>query len=392
MFSAMALVVYKFGGSSLASPEHVRRAALRLAEARNKDTSLVVVVSAMGQMTNELLDLAHQTVKHPPQRELDMLLTAGERVSMSLLAMALQELEIDSISFTGSQVGIVTNNVHTDARIIDIRPFRLVEALEQGKVAIIAGFQGVSEAKEITTLGRGGSDTTAVAIAAKLGADRCEILTDVDGLFTADPRLVKNSQLLEEVGYSQAVEFSSLGAKMHPRSIELAARFGVKVRISNANDSSSKGTTLVADKENNMEEPKVCGVATKKGFHGFRANIGLKVLVELMEGHRIPLRFFTFNDETVTFLSDKERSESVRQTLIQSSVEFTEIPSLAVVSVVGEGISGAQNLLSEFLKTIHSCNTECQLLLLNALSASAAVDENSAEVITQKLHALWLEK
>ncbi len=211
----MPLIVQKYGGSSLATPRHIQGVARRIKGVREQGKDVVVIVSAMGRMTDRLIRLAHKTVKRPPQRELDMLMTVGERISMSLLAMCLDEEGVPAISFTGSKSGIVKTEAHTEARIVEIKATRAKEELAKGKVVIIAGFQGVSREKEITTLGRGGSDTSAIAIAAALGAECCEILTDVDGLFTADPRLVPTAKLLTRCSYDEALELAALGAKMH---------------------------------------------------------------------------------------------------------------------------------------------------------------------------------
>jgi aspartate kinase len=244
----MALVVQKYGGTSLATPKHIQQAAHRIAELKKTGTQVVVVVSAMGHTTDHLIKLASKTVKSPPSRELDMLLTAGERVSMSLLAMSLQERDIPAISFTGSQSGIITTENHTQAKILEIKPARIQDELAKEKVVIIAGFQGVSRNKEITTLGRGGSDTTAVALAAVLKADRCEILTDVRGIYSADPRLVPEAKLFSYLSYDKCLQLSVLGAKMHPRSIELAKRFNVPVLIGLSHSKENKGTDVGTNK------------------------------------------------------------------------------------------------------------------------------------------------
>ncbi|MEZ4749376.1 MAG: aspartate kinase [Bdellovibrionota bacterium] len=260
--SPTMLIIQKYGGTSLATPEHIRSAAKRIAEVKRAGNQLVVVVSAMGKMTNNLIALAKTTVGFAPQREMDMLLTTGERVSMALLAMALHEEGVPAISFTGSQCGIVTDNVHTDAKIVEVRPDRIRSELEKDKVVIVAGFQGVSRDKEVTTLGRGGSDTTAVALAAALGADHCEILTDVEGLYSADPNIVDNAELLRTCTYEEALEFASLGAKMHPRSIDLAKRYNVNVRIAPSADPAAAGTQLVAsldEEEGAMERTRIRG-------------------------------------------------------------------------------------------------------------------------------------
>jgi aspartate kinase len=243
----MALVVAKFGGSSVADADRVKRVAERIVETRRAGNDVVVVVSAMGDTTDELLDLAEQISPLPPARELDMLLTAGERISMALLAMAISNLGAEARSFTGSQAGVITDGVHGKARIIDVTPGRIRSALDEGAIAIVAGFQGVSQdTKDITTLGRGGSDTTAVALAAALGADVCEIYTDVDGVFTADPRIVPDARRIDTISYEEMLEMAACGAKvLMLRCVEYARRYTVLVRVRSS--FSSRPGTLVTD-------------------------------------------------------------------------------------------------------------------------------------------------
>ncbi|MGL4742946.1 MAG: aspartate kinase, partial [Dermatophilaceae bacterium] len=223
----MPIVVQKYGGSSLADAESIKRVARRIAETKKCGNDVVVAVSAMGDTTDELLDLANDVSPVPPPRELDMLMTAGERISMALVAMAISDLGYSARSFTGSQAGVITDAVHGKAKIIDIAPGRITEALGKGHVVIVAGFQGVSQdTKEITTLGRGGTDTTAVALAAALAADVCEIYTDVDGVFTADPRIVPTARKLHRVSAEEMLELAACGSKvLHLRSVEYARRF-----------------------------------------------------------------------------------------------------------------------------------------------------------------------
>jgi aspartate kinase len=262
----MALVVQKYGGSSVGDARSVKRVAKRIAEAKRAGNDVVVVVSAMGDTTDELLDLAQQITPLPPQRELDILLTAGERISMALLAMAITNLGVKAKSYTGQQAGVITDAVHGRARIVDVVPHRIRETLNKGQVAIVAGFQGVTEStNDVTTLGRGGSDTTAVALAAGLGADVCEIYTDVDGVFTADPRIVPAARKIDRVSYEEMLELAACGAKVLAlRSVEYARRYNVPVHV-RSSFSAHDGTRVVAadlmSKENAMEAPIISGVA-----------------------------------------------------------------------------------------------------------------------------------
>lgn len=279
----MSIVVQKFGGSSVADAESVKRVAKRIVENRQAGHEVVVVVSAMGDSTDDLIDLAQQVSPMPPARELDMLLTAGERISMAVLAMAIANLGEEAQSFTGSQAGVITDEQFGKARIIDVTPGRIRSALDQGYVAIVAGFQGVSQtAKNITTLGRGGSDTTAVALAAALDADVCEIYTDVDGVFTADPRIVPSAHKIDEIGYEEMMEMAASGAKvLMLRCVEYARRYNVPVHV-RSSFSRNQGTWVTdspipeafrptqgskapaaaeSETESNMEQAIISGVA-----------------------------------------------------------------------------------------------------------------------------------
>ena len=263
----MSLIVQKFGGSSVADAESIKRVAKRIVDTRKAGNEVVVAVSAMGDSTDELLDLAHQVTPLPAPRELDMLLTAGERISMALLAMAIKSLGYDARSFTGSQAGMITDASHGSARIVDVTPGRIRSALDEGAVAIVAGFQGFNrDTKDITTLGRGGSDTTAVALAAALGADICEIYTDVDGVFTADPRVVPKARKLERVTSEEMLELAAAGAKvLYIRAVEYARRHGVTlhVRSSFNNNTGTIVYNAATARENGeiVEEPIIAGIA-----------------------------------------------------------------------------------------------------------------------------------
>ena len=259
----MALVVQKYGGSSVADAERIKRVAERIVAARKAGDDVVVVVSAMGDTTDELIDLANQVSPLPPGRELDMLLTAGERISMALLAMAIHNLGYEARSYTGSQAGVLTTSVHGRARIIDVTPGRLRTALDEGAIAIVAGFQGVSQdTKDITTLGRGGSDTTAVALAAALHADVCEIYTDVDGVFTADPRIVPNARHIKQITYEEMLELAACGAKvLILRCVEYARRFEVPIHV-RSSYSNKPGTMVTGSMEDlAVEQALITGVA-----------------------------------------------------------------------------------------------------------------------------------
>jgi aspartate kinase len=263
----MGLIVQKYGGSSVADAEGMKRVANRIVAAKRDGNQVVVVVSAMGDTTDELIDLAKQITPIPSGRELDMLLTAGERISMALLAMAITNLGHEARSFTGSQAGVITTSAHGRARIIDVTPGRIQEALAEGAIAIVAGFQGISQdTKDVTTLGRGGSDTTAVALAAALEADVCEIYTDVDGVFSADPRVVPNARKLKTVTYEEMLELAASGAKvLHLRCVEYARRYDLPIHV-RSSFTTNEGTWVVKDhpQGGEMEQAIISGIAHDK--------------------------------------------------------------------------------------------------------------------------------
>lgn len=261
----MSLIVQKYGGSSVADAESIRRVAKRIVDTKRQGHDVVVTVSAMGDTTDDLIDLANQITPIPEPREFDMLVTTGERISMALLAMAIKSLGYDARSYTGSQAGMITDAKHGDARIVDVTPIRVREALDEGAIAIVAGFQGFSrDTRDITTLGRGGSDTTAVALAAALKADRCEIYSDVDGIFSADPRIVPNAHKLDRISSEEMLELAGSGSKiLHIRAVEYARRQGVTLVV-RSSFSNEPGTTVYVDspeEENEVEEATIAGVA-----------------------------------------------------------------------------------------------------------------------------------
>src|SRR3989338_1335114 len=259
----MSLVVQKYGGSSVANPERIKRVADRVRRYIKKGHSLVVVVSALGDTTDELLGLSKEITRAPSRRELDMLMSTGEQISVALLAMALHELKCDAISFTGGQVGIVTDSSYTRARILDIGTNRIREELKKKKVVIVAGFQGMNPRQEITTLGRGGSDLTAVALAKALSADVCEIYTDVDGIFTTDPRLVKEAKKIRKISYEEMLELASSGAQvMQSRSIEVAGKYNIPIHV-RSSFSTKEGTWIVKE-DRSMEDVLIRGVSVNK--------------------------------------------------------------------------------------------------------------------------------
>lgn len=344
----------------------------------------MVVVSAMGRTTDHLIQLAQRTVPSPSPRELDMLLTTGERVSMSLLAMALEANGVPAISFTGSQSGILTDHTHNEAQILDIRPHRIQEALNDNKAVIIAGFQGVSPSREITTLGRGGSDTTAVALAAALGAQECVIFTDVEGLMTADPRLVEGARLIPRLDYDQALELAHLGAKMHPRSLDLARRHRVRLVIRSSRFDKFPGTLI--SEEEKVENPDIRGIATQSGYSYWEVEATLPQIATATKKTGITLRFFHATPRTVRFLCKSDFDGALRKALEAGALTNRSIADVAVVSAVGHGLSANPEILSTFLGALGAIET--LLVSSSALSITAAVNTRDLKSAANQLHAM----
>lgn len=334
----------------------IQNIARKIAREKRAEDSLVLVVSAMAKTTDDLVKLAYGISNHPSRRELDMLLTAGERISMSLLSLALQNEGLESISFTGSQSGIITDNKHGNARILNVNAFRINQELEKGKIVIVAGFQGVSQDKEITTLGRGGSDTSAVALACYLKAGRCEIYTDVAGVYSADPRLVEKPHLLRNIGYAQMLALAYSGSKvLHPRAVEFAYKYRIPVEVKSS-FTFEAGTLIHDKKEENMEERSINAIANKQGL----------LRLELAREERLNGLLRNWNNEIFKYRVEKNRVELVVEEKYQSEIRYqlgqAGIPILAEqedvgqVTLVGLGI----NLDPGFLAaTLELCEPFC---------------------------------
>lgn len=341
----------------------------------------------MGKTTDALMDLAKETVAEPAQRELDMLLSSGERISMALMAMALEAEKVSAISFTGSQVGIVTDDVHNEAKILDVRAFRVRDALLNGKVVIVAGFQGVSQQKEITTLGRGGSDTTAVALAAALGAEQCEILSDVDGIFTADPNKVSNATVIKKCFYDEAIELASLGAKMQSRSLVLAKRYGVRIRVGSSQEKGQSGTLIVDKKEGEkMEKTAIRGIASQEGQCFFRVRMDLDKLLMVLRDYNISLRFFSSVEGEVRFLCEQSKALKLKAYLNSEVGKFEFFADVALVSAVGEGMENSPGVLPAFVEAMKKVNTPSYFFSMNSLSLTVAVSEQDHQALMEELH------
>jgi aspartate kinase len=291
-FEAMPIVVQKYGGSSVANPEKIRQVAQRVLETRAAGKDVVVVVSAMGDSTDHLLELAKQISANPERRELDMLLSAGERISMALLCMAIRDLGGDAISFTGSQAGIITNDRHIDARIIEVRPFRVQDELARGRIVIIAGYQGVSYRHEVTTLGRGGSDTTAVAMAAALDAESCEICSDVDGVYSADPRVVPEARRMDTLSYEEMQEMAEAGAKvLNAQAVEFAKARGIAIyaraTASAPLSAAGQSTGTIVRKLQSRAPGTVAGIASEKDVLLLQTTGSVEALLAFLDEHQV---------------------------------------------------------------------------------------------------------
>jgi aspartate kinase len=344
----MSIVVQKYGGSSVADISKLRQVAARVMRTRAQGHDVVVVVSAMGDTTDDLLSLAKQLSANPDRRELDMLLTTGERISMALLSIAIRELGGDAISFTGSQSGIITNDRHVDARIIEVRPVRVQDELARGKIVVIAGYQGVSYRREVTTLGRGGSDTTAVAMAAALGAEYCEICSDVDGVYTADPRVVPSAQRIGTLSYEETQELAESGAKvLNAQAVEFAKTAGIVIyaRATAAPlpgaDPSADGT--VVRKHAPRMPGSVVGVTSERDVLVLHGSKGLGEILELLDEHRVAGKQLHVADGRLTLVVSRENLHEEGRVRTAIAARFgplvTIVDTLAAVSVVGAGIN-----------------------------------------------------
>ena len=347
----MQIVVQKYGGSSVADVEKLKRVAERVVATARSGKRVCVVVSAMGDTTDELVELAGRVSPAPPRRELDMLLSCGERITMALLSMAIAELGHEAISFTGSQSGIITNDRHSGARIIEVRPIRIQDELERGRIVIVAGFQGVSYKREITTLGRGGSDTTAVALAAALGAEHCEICSDVDGVYSADPRVVDAATLLHAISYDGMQELAEHGARvLNPQAVELARKAGIAIY--------ARATAQAHDREGGTRiGPTAAGTMAVTGMGGLVRVRGARDLPEKLAREGVSVLRLTVEITGATAVFSKENLPDwprVRERLGDVVVE----DDVAAATIVGEGVGSDPGRLVRALEAARGCGAE----------------------------------
>ncbi|WPB73751.1 aspartate kinase [Archangium violaceum] len=395
----MPIVVQKYGGSSVADVEKIRKVALRVKQTRERGYQVVVVVSAMGDTTDELLALAKQVSPDPPRRELDMLLTCGERISMALLSMALQEQGVPAISFTGSQSGIITNDAHSQARIVEVRPYRIQDELAQGKVVIVAGYQGVSYKREVTTLGRGGSDTTAVALAAALSAESCEIYSDVDGVFSADPRVVPDARKLETLSYDEMQELASAGAKvLNAQAVEFAKAKGIVILARTAH---AAGTGTAVQELVAPSDTRVKGVTAEAEMAVLSAAVEVVKLPELLEfldarGVRgRALAFDGLMGQGRTFiavpLQDVHGLEALKRDV---GARFGETVTLreevGTVTAVGAGMNADWSYLRRALGVAEELGARVHAVHTSPLQLTLLVDKQHLKPLTARLHREFL--
>ena len=407
----MPIVVQKYGGSSLADAESIKRVARRIAETRKDGNDVVVAVSAMGDTTDELLDLAQEVSPVPPPRELDMLMTAGERISMALVAMAISDLGYSARSFTGSQAGVITDSVHGKAKIIDVTPGRITEALGKGHIVIVAGFQGVSQdTKEITTLGRGGTDTTAVALAAALGADVCEIYTDVDGVFTADPRIVPSARKIGRITNEEMLELAASGSKvLHLRSVEYARRFDIPIHVRSS--FSQKEGTIVTDKPgpegDAVEAPIIAGVAhdrseAKVTVVGVPDRTGMAALIfEAVTLAQINIDMIVQNvSATDTGLTDisftlpKADGAAAVEALqgVQADVGFSSIQyddQIGKLSLVGAGMRSNPGVSATFFKALANAGVNIEMISTSEIRISVITRDDLLDAAVRAVHTAF---
>ena len=405
----MGIVVQKYGGSSVADAAGIKRVAQRIVEAKRAGNDVVVVVSAMGDSTDELIDLAQQVSPLPAGRELDMLLTAGERISMALLAMAIGNLGQEAQSFTGSQAGVITDSVHGKAKIIDVTPGRIQKALDQGAIAIVAGFQGVSQdTKDITTLGRGGSDTTAVALAAALEADVCEIYSDVDGVFTADPRIVPSARKRDRISYEEMLEMAASGAKiLHLRCVEYARRYQMPIHV-RSSFSKKTGTWITDDAEvEDMEQAIIAGVAHDRSeakitvvgvpdkpgeaariFEALaEAQINLDMVVQNVSAA-------STNLTDVSFTLPREDGQRAMAGLAQlkDEVGYDSLlydDRIGKVSLIGAGMRSHPGVTAKFFAALASAGVNIEMISTSEIRISVIVDESQVDDAVAAAHTAF---
>jgi aspartate kinase len=380
-------VVMKFGGTSVADPEKLKEVARRIVAARTEGTRVVAVLSAMGDTTDDLVRLAYEVSARPKPRELDMLISVGERISCALAAMAIHDLGHEAISLTGSQAGIVTDTAHGKAKIVDVRARRIHEALDQERIVLVAGFQGVSTDRDITTLGRGGSDTTAVALAAALGASHCEIYTDVAGVFSADPRIVPGARKLHAVTYDEMLELAASGAKvLQLRSVEVARNYGVKLHVRSTFDAAD-GTWVTEEDEPMLEKAIISGVAHTFDEAVYRVrSVDRAELFDALAASGVNVDTIIQTGDEIIFSAPLDDRDDADAALARAGAARERIEGLAKVSLIGAGMKSHPGVAARTFATLRDIGAEARFIVTSPIKISFFVEQADAERTVLALH------
>lgn len=406
----MALIVKKFGGSSVATPDKMRAIVQRVLKGSQPDDKIVIVVSAMGKSTDKLIELASQITSKTYGREMDMLLSTGEQVSIALMAMAFQEAGHKSISFTGAQAGITTSDAFNKGRILDIQPDRILKALDEGNIVIVAGFQGITDSGDITTLGRGGSDTTAVAIAGAIHADVCEIYTDVEGIYTSDPRVVPNAKKMKEITYGEMLEMAKLGAGvMQPRAVEMGSRFNIPIHV-RSTFSENEGTIIqeaysmeikqylirgVAE-DKNVAKITVLGIPNKPGYAYklfetlANANVVVDMIVQSVRVANEGVTDITFTISRDELASAKDVLEQIKGMMPVEDILIDD--KMAKVSVVGAGMAGHPGIASGMFGVLGKNNINIEIISTSEISITCLISEDQVDTAVRAIHAYFFDE
>ncbi|MBP0132872.1 MAG: aspartate kinase [Nitrosospira sp.] len=403
----MALIIQKYGGTSVGSPERIKNVARRIAKFQSKDHRLVVVVSAMSGETNRLIALAKEIQANPDPRELDVMVSTGEQISVALLSMSLMELGIKARSYTGSQVRILTDSAHNKARILKIDEDRIRADLDDGYIVVVAGFQGVDESGSITTLGRGGSDTTAVALAAALSADECQIYTDVDGVYTTDPRIVPEARRLKTITFEEMLEMASLGSKvLQIRSVEFAGKYKVRLRVLSSFEEGGEGTLITFEGDKDMEQAIISGIAFNRDEAKITvlgvpdrpgiayqilgpvadANIDVDMIIQNV-GHD-GLTDFSFTVPRYDFV----KTVDILKSQVQPHIGARDViggDRIAKVSIVGVGMRSHVGIASKMFRTLAEEGINIQMISTSEIKISVVVDEKYMELAVRVLHKVF---
>ena len=399
----MALIVQKYGGTSVGSPERIKNVAKRVAAARQAGHDVVVVVSAMSGETNRLVALAHEMQEFPDPRELDVVLSTGEQVTIGLLAMALKNIGVDAKSYTGWQVAVKTDTAHTKARIEEINSDKMLADLKAGRVVIVAGFQGISSAGDISTLGRGGSDTSAVALAAALKADECQIYTDVDGVYTTDPRVVPEARRMDTITFEEMLELASLGSKvLQIRSVEFAGKYQVRLRVLSSLQEGGKGTLITFEEDENMEKAAVSGIAFDKNqarinVRGVpdKPGIAYQILGAVADANiEVDMIIQNVGNEGTTDFSFTVPRGDYKPTLellssLKDSIGAAEVSgddAVCKVSIVGLGMRSHVGIAAKMFRTLAAEGINIQMISTSEIKVSVLIDEKYLELATRVLH------